>query len=90
MMGSVLTIKKDGTGSVRDYSALRGEESWDIVWSHMGPGNLQIFQFWEGENSDITDERWDNVHYEAAWIESDVSDRVPILKYREHDSFWIF
>ena len=90
MMGSVLTINKDGTGTRKDYSALFGDRSWDLVWRHIGTGHLQIIEFWEGENNEITDESWDNIYYKATWIKSDVSDRVPVLKNPEDHSFWDF
>ena len=88
MMGSVLTINKDGTGLLYEYSPMQGEHSWDLVWRHVGRGHMQIIQFWDNENeSAIADDRWENVHYTATWIESDVR-RSPVLKNLKTEGFW--
>jgi len=89
MMSSVLTIRSDGTGSLKDQSALRGEESWDLVWRHLSPGHLQVVQFWEDKDKqNFSEYLWEDIHYAAEWCSGDTQDRIPVLKDTRAEAFW--
>ena len=89
LMGDVLTLVPDGTGSLASRSALHGEERVPIVWRHRGPGHLELVAFLPDETPErMDDDMWEPVRYVAAWLESDTGTRSPILRSVDRESFW--
>ncbi|PID96480.1 MAG: hypothetical protein CSA84_04940 [Actinomycetales bacterium] len=89
VMGESITFNADGTGRLDTHSAMRGNESFELVWRHMGEGRLQIICLEPDETrDDITDDMWETVLYLADWQTNDLGLREPILKNRSREEFW--
>ncbi len=88
-MGESIIFNNDGTGRLDTCSAMRGGESFELVWRHVAEGHLQIICLETGETGDdITDDMWETVFYMADWRASDLHPREPILRNRSREEFW--
>ena len=84
LMGSLLTLSKDGTGSVTRYSTLFEDVTFHLLWQVQKAGKLQIYQTHEDHPLPEVDTDWDIFTFRADWKELDAGSS-PVLINTEVD-----
>ena len=89
LVGDVLTLTMDGTGTLESSGALRGEERLPLLWRHLKSGHLELVTLLPGESAErVDDDMWEPVRYGADWLETDAGPRSPILRNLDRETFW--
>jgi hypothetical protein len=88
LMQDTLWLAPDGTGYLKHYSTMSGEEILPVMWQQPRKGILTMTMLLPGEDPNSEPE-WDTFKYRCLVIRADSGgEEVPVLCNETGDQFW--
>ena len=80
-----LCLLPDGTGSLRSWSVVHGEETLPLMWKHVQPGTLSISVIYDLDE----EQAWQTVEYCSTVVQIDAGGaHVQVLRNIDDKQFW--
>lgn len=91
VMGAELTFGADGSGTVRRWSGMLGEDETPMLWRHLGSGELWVCLVFDDEDpADLDpDEAGERFRYEAQHQATDAGTSPVLMNHESEPDGWI-